>query len=413
MSMSVPTDNKNQKLSLPVASIEEAVEELRQGRMLIVIDSQDRENEGDLVMAAQDVRAEHINFMARFARGLICAPITQETAFRLELAPMVQENQDIHRTAFTVSIDAADNRVTTGISAQDRCLAVQKLADETSTPQDFRRPGHIFPLIAKQGGVLVRAGHTEASLDLMRLTKKTAAAVICEIMNEDGSMARMPQLLAFAQTHNIKICTIQDLITYRRKRESTVVKEAEAVLPTSKGTFQVSVWSNTYDHKEHIVLSMGDIGDGQPLLTRVHSECLTGDVFHSLRCDCGQQLDAAMQMIQEQGRGLILYMRQEGRGIGIINKIKAYDFQDHGLDTVEANEKLGFAADMREYGVGAQILHKCGVRKIRLLTNNPRKMVALQGHGLEIVERVPLVMDCNPHNEHYLKTKGQKLGHLF
>lgn len=404
---------EHEKKSSPVISVEEAIEEIRQRRMIIVVDSEERENEGDLVMAADDITSDDINFMVIHARGLICTPVTQEIADRLSLFPMVQENEDVHRTAFTVSVDASDSRLTTGISATDRCLTIQKLAQDDSLATDFRRPGHIFPLIAKQGGVLVRAGHTEASIDLLSLAGKKPVAAICEIMNEDGSMARMPNLLEFANTHNIKICTIKDIIEYRRKKETTVQKVAEATLPTEQGTFQVSVWTSNYDNKEHIALTMGDFSDGEPVLVRVHSECLTGDVFHSLRCDCGPQLDEAMSMVQKIGRGMILYMRQEGRGIGIVNKIKAYHFQDHGLDTVEANEKLGFKADMREYGVGAQILSACGVRKIRLITNNPRKMVALEGHGLSIVERVPIIIERNPHNENYLETKKIKLGHLF
>lgn len=397
---------------MPIANIEEAIEEIKTKKMVIVTDSEDRENEGDLVMAAEDITPEAVNFMASMGKGLICVPLGEQKARRLELDPMVTRNQDVRRTAFTVSVDAKDG-ITTGISAYDRFLTIQLLAADETRAEDLVRPGHIFPLISRKGGVLVRAGHTEASVDLARMAGKKPVAVICEIMNEDGTMARMNDLEAFAEKHQLKIITIKDLIEFRRKRETLVKLETETRLPTRYGEFKVKAFTSELDDKVHMAMIMGDIDPQKPTLVRVHSECLTGDVFHSLRCDCGDQLDAAMKKIAEEGYGVLLYMRQEGRGIGIINKLKAYNYQDEGFDTVEANEKLGFAADLRDYGIGAQILRQAGVRKIKLMTNNPRKIVGLEGYDLEVVERVPLKIDANPHNEKYLSTKVKKLGHII
>ncbi|RME93075.1 MAG: bifunctional 3,4-dihydroxy-2-butanone-4-phosphate synthase/GTP cyclohydrolase II [Candidatus Hydrogenedentota bacterium] len=394
------------------ASVPDAIEEIKRGNMLIVTDSEDRENEGDLVMAAEDATPEAINFMAMQGRGLICVPLTEQRAKELDLGPMVKNNQDIRRTAFTVSVDAKEG-ITTGISAFDRAHTIQLLADLNSTADDFVRPGHVFPLVARPGGVLVRAGHTEASLDLVRMAGKKEIAVICEIMKEDGNMARMPDLVEFAKKHKLKILTIQDLIEYRRQRENLVREVARSKLPTEFGEFIAIAFENTLDDKVNVALVMGEITPDDPVLVRVHSECLTGDVFHSARCDCGQQLEAAMKQIAKEGKGVLVYMRQEGRGIGIVNKLKAYAYQDQGYDTVEANEKLGFPPDLRDYGIGAQILVSLGVRKIRLMTNNPRKVVGLEGYGLHIVERVPLIMEANPYNEKYLKTKASKLGHFL
>ncbi len=394
------------------ASIDEAIEEIKKGNMIIVTDSEDRENEGDLLMAAQDVTPEKINFMASYGKGLVCAPITMHKSEKLNLNPMVSQNEEVHRTAFTISIDAKED-VSTGISAFDRSMTLSKLASSDSIPSDFVRPGHIFPLIAREGGVLVRAGHTEAAVDLARLAGKEPVGVICEIMKDDGSMARMPDLEKFAREHKIKLVTIADLIQYRRKREVMVREVAQARIPTEHGVFQMHAFLNDIDDKEHFALTMGEINPGEPTLVRVHSECLTGDVFHSLRCDCGSQLDAAMKRIADNGSGVLLYMRQEGRGIGIINKLKAYNFQDKGMDTVEANKELGYEADLRDYGIGAQILTSLGITKLRLMTNNPRKIVGLEGYGLEITERVSLVIAPNPHNVKYLSTKVDKLGHYL
>ena len=392
-------------------SIEEALKELAAGKMIIVVDDEDRENEGDLVLAAEKATPEAINFMARYGRGLICTPLSAERIEELELPPMVTVNTDVHCTAFTVSVDA--RQTTTGISAVERAITIKALLDPDTRPADLRRPGHIFPLKAMDGGVLRRAGHTEASVDLARLAGAYPAGVICEIMAEDGTMARLPQLLEFAGTHGLKIITIADLIEYRMKKEKLVRRAAEAELPTRFGEFKVIAYENKVDGLEHLALVKGEIDPDAPVLVRVHSECMTGDVFNSLRCDCGTQLGQALRMINSEGSGVLVYMRQEGRGIGLVNKIKAYALQDQGKDTVEANEELGFAPDLRDYGIGAQIIVDLGVRAIRLLTNNPRKIKGLEGYGLSVVERVPLEVASCSFNQGYLETKRCKMGHIL
>jgi 3,4-dihydroxy 2-butanone 4-phosphate synthase/GTP cyclohydrolase II len=392
-------------------TIEEALEDLKNGKVVIVCDDEDRENEGDFVALAETITAETINFMITHGRGLVCVPITEEYAKQLQLEPMVAHNTDTHGTAFTVSIDHVST--TTGISAFERAATILEMLNPASKPSDFKRPGHIFPLIAKEGGVLRRAGHTEAAVDLARLCNAKPAGVICEIIKEDGTMARVPDLQEIANQFDVKMITIQDLIHYRRQHETLVKREVEITLPTQFGTFRTVGYSNSLDGKEHIALIKGKINPDEPTLVRVHSECLTGDVFGSFRCDCGPQLHAALAQIEEAGSGVLLYMRQEGRGIGLLNKLKAYKLQEEGYDTVEANHKLGFAADLRDYGIGAQILRDLGIRKLRLLTNNPRKIAGLQGYDLEVVDRVPLQMPAHKENAQYLQTKYEKLGHLL
>jgi 3,4-dihydroxy 2-butanone 4-phosphate synthase/GTP cyclohydrolase II len=393
-------------------TIPEAIEAIRNGEIIVVVDDPDRENEGDLIMAAEKATPAAINFMTKYGRGLICLPATAERLAALNIPLMVKENTAQLHTAFTVTIDASD--VTTGISAYERAHTIRKFVDPKAGPQDFVRPGHIFPLQAVEGGVLRRAGHTEASVDLARLAGLYPAGVLCEILNEDGTMARLPQLLEFAPKYGLKIITIADLIAYRRRTEAIIKRVAETNLQTKHGLFRLYAYESLTDAKIHVALVKGDVSPEEPTLVRVHSQCLTGDVFGSLRCDCGEQLEKAMELIQKEGKGVLVYMRQEGRGMGLGNKIRAYKLQEsEGLDTVEANERLGFPPDLRDYGVGAQILADLGVRKMRLLTNNPRKVSGLSGHGLEIVERIPIEVRPHEFNQRYLETKRTKLGHLL
>jgi len=393
-----------------IDSIDAVLRDIRAGKPVIVVDDAERENEGDLILAAEKATAQSVNFMMRFGRGLICAPITNERAGKLGLNRMVLDNRESFKTDFTVSVDAT-HHITTGISAEDRAKTIRLLASPKSQPGDLVQPGHIFPLRAKPGGVLQRSGHTEAAVDLARLAGLDPSGVLCEIVKDDGTMARLPDLLAFKRKHKLKLCTILDLIEYRRRREKLIELEQRVKLPTDYGTFDLLLYRSTMNGEHHLALVKGDVDDGKPVLVRVHSECLTGDVFGSRRCDCGSQLHTALKQIEQEGRGILLYMRQEGRGIGLAAKIHAYKLQEEGFDTVQANLKLGFPSDLREYGLGAQILFDLGVRQLRLLTNNPKKVVGLAGYGLKIVETVPIRVEANTHNKHYLRTKRTKMGH--
>ena len=398
---------------MSIKRIEEALRQIREGRIVILVDDEDRENEGDLCMAAELATPEAINFMAKYGRGLICLTLTEEKADELGLKPMVEDNTSLFRTAFTVSIDAKKD-VTTGISASDRAVTILTAIQDHAKPEELARPGHVFPLRARKGGVLVRTGQTEGSIDLSRLAGLRPAGIICEIMNEDGTMARMPDLEVFAKEHGLMIVTIADIIEYRLKKDLLVHRAAEAFIPSRYGgEFRAVAYTNDIDIHEHLALVKGDISPDEPVLVRVHSECLTGDVFGSERCDCGEQLKGAMKMIEKAGKGILLYMHQEGRGIGLVNKLKAYTLQDAGLDTVEANERLGFKADLRDYGIGAQILLDLGVRKMRIITNNPKKIVGLEGYGLEVVERVSIESTPHAKNVNYLRVKKEKMGHLL
>ena len=397
---------------MPIANVKEVLEDLKQGKMIILVDDEARENEGDLTIVAEKVTPDAINFMAKYGRGLICLALSPEIVEKLKLPLMVYDNRSPFKTAFTVSIEARQG-VTTGISAADRAQTILTAVADDAKPEDLIQPGHVFPLRARKGGVLFRTGQTEGSVDLARLSGLSAAAVICEIMNEDGTMARMPDIEKFSKKHDLKIAAVADIIAYRMQTESFVHSAAETILPTPFGEFKAIAFSNDIDDYEHLALVKGDIDPEKEVMVRVHSECLTGDVFGSFRCDCGEQLKKAMEMVQKEGLGVILYLQQEGRGIGLVNKLRAYKLQDEGFDTVEANEQLGFEPDLRDYGVGAQILVALGVRKMRLITNNPRKIIGLEGYNLQVTGRVPIEIEPRPENRKYLLTKCQKLGHLM